>query len=89
MNIKWAMHSYVYTQNIDLENNWHLLAEDARKAGFSSVEVFLRDFSTDDSAEAVSAAFRKADVGLLGASYNAKLWDPNERDKILDRKSVV
>lgn len=83
MNIKWAMHSYVYTQNIDLENNWHLLAEDARKAGFSSVEVFLRDFSTDDSAEAVSAAFHKADVGLLGASYNAKLWDPKERDKIL------
>ena len=82
--IRWAFHSFVYTQQLRVEDSWHLLAEDARLAGFHGVEVFLDDFASDEQTRRIGAAFSGEGIEVLGASFASHLYDAASHAETLD-----
>ena len=83
--MRWALHSFVYTQQLRVEDSWHLLAEDARVAGYQGVEVFLDDFASEEQTRRIAAAFSSEGIEVIGASFAEHLYDASLRPTTLGR----
>ncbi len=82
-----AAHPWVYAATLpqtDITPKLDEIFADMKYAGMDAIELMHTALYPDDAVERIGALADKHDLPVLGTSYGAAMWDPQQQSKVLD-----